>query len=272
MLMPASAKATALAALLILGGCADSRSQSVQSDLTIYLDGDMLAKGGVVFVHPLPVSQERWNGIRAEDNRTLPPPDDLKPIAEGGKRFTTTVTGQAVHLQFLYPEGERRYTFRFRPVPGSAEVEGGGAVSTRLLSIGGIDSDTGKGQTMEFGFIGLHDVGDQTIQVARKGADHYVARALVSAIEHPQPGEKEHPNCAMKSAIALCGYDAEQWSRLAARWEQNRQESEWDRRAYPLFNACHRDAERQGRTGGLCILKSVKGADPIVYEYRDKDR
>ena len=100
-------------------------------------------------------------------------------------------------------------------------------------------------------------------------ADRYVARSLVGVIEHPRPNEKEEPSCAMTSAIALCGYDAEQWSRLAIRWEQSRREDEWERRAYLVFDACHRDAERQGRTGGLCILKSVKGEDRIVYEYRD---
>ncbi|KRE17451.1 hypothetical protein ASE63_13450 [Bosea sp. Root381] len=264
--VPAFVRITIAAASLTLAACSEAGTQNIQSDLTIFVGGDMLAKGGVVFIHPLPVSEERWREIREAENRTLQPPEGLAPIADDGKRLTTTITGQAVHVQFLYPRGERRYMFRFRPVPEAGDAA---AVGTRLLTVGGIDSATGLGPAMAFGFVGLHDVGDQTIQVARGDTDHFIARALVGAVGgYGQPLEK--PSCEMGSAVAVCGYDEAQWARIAQRWEEEHRKGEWERRRFKALDACYRGAERQGRTGGHCHLQGSDGEEPIVYEYRDK--
>lgn len=269
--MPIHARAALLAVALCSSACSEAAPDKIQSDLTIFIGGDLLAKGGVVFIHPIPVPEERWRMIVAEENRTLPPPDGLKPIAEGGKRLTATIESQAGHVQFLYPQGEGKYTFRFRPQP-DADEELKKNTGTTLLSIGGVDMNSGLGSQMRFGFAGLPDSGRQIIQVARKGTDQLTGRALVVAVEQPQPQPEETPSCVTRSATSVCGYDASQWRRIAARWEKGRIEGEWEQRRFKALDACYRGAEARGRSGGHCDLKSTEGADPIVYEYRDRQR
>lgn len=271
MTMPISARAALLAVALCSSACSEAAPDKTQSDLTIFIGGDLLAKGGVVFIHPIPVPEERWRMIVAEENRTLPPPDGLKPIAEGGKRLTATIESQASHVQFLYPQGDGKYTFRFRPMP-DADEELKKNTGTGLLSIGGVDMDSGLGSEMRFGFTGLPDSGRQIVQVARKGTDGLTGRALVVAVEQPQPEPEETPGCVTRSATSVCGYDAAQWRRIAARWEKGRIEGEWEQRRFQALNACYRGAEAKGRSGGHCDLKSSEGADPIIYEYRDRQR
>lgn len=271
MTMPIHAKAALLAVALCSSACSEAAPDKTQSDLTIFVGGDLLAKGGVVFIHPIPVPEERWRSIVAEENRTLPPPDGLKPIAEGGKRLTVTIESQASHVQFLYPQGDRKYTFRFRSHPDADEALKKDT-GTGLLSIGGVDMNTGLGSEMRFGFTGMPDSGRQIIQVGRKGTDQLTARALVVAVEQPQPEPEETPSCVTRSATSVCGYDAGQWRRIAERWEKGRIESEWEQRRFKALDACHRGAEWKGRVGGQCDLKSAEGADPIIYEYRDRQR
>ncbi|WP_439498797.1 hypothetical protein [Bosea sp. (in: a-proteobacteria)] len=271
MTLPMPAKAALLAVALCSSACTEAAADKTQSDLTIFIGGDLLAKGGVVFIHPIPVPEERWGMIVAEENRTLPPPDGLKPIAEGGKRLTVTIESQASHVQFLYPQGEGKYTFRFRPMP-DADEELKKNTGTGLLTIGGVNMEDGLGSAMRFGFTGLRDSGRQIMQVGRKGTDGLIGRTLVAAIEHPQPELEETPDCMTRSATSTCGYDAAQWRRIAARWEKQRIASEWEQRRFKALDACYRGAEWKGRSGGHCDLKSTEGADPIIYEYRDRQR
>lgn len=268
-----SAKAALLAVGLFSGACSEAAPDKIQSDLTIFIGGDLLEKGGIVFVHPIPVSEERWRLIVAEENRTLPPPDGLKPIAETGKRLTVTIESQASHVQFLYPQGHGTYTFRLRPRPDAdADAELKKETGTRLLSNGGVDMDSGLGSEMRFGFTGLPDSGRQIIQVARKGTEPATGRALVAVIEYPQPEREETPTCVGRSATSVCGYDASQWRPIAMRWERQRIEGEWEQRRFQALNVCYRRAETESRGSGSCELKSADGADPIIYEYRANPR
>lgn len=254
---------------LLIASCSDSGSQTVEADITLFVSGDLLEKGGVAFVDPLPVGEAEWAEIVAEQNRSLPPPGDLKPIAPGGKRITATLTSPASHVQFLYPEGRRKYTFRFRPDP-SADPAKVAAVGSRVLTIGGIDGETGLGPAAEIGFVGRHTSGRQIIQVATPGTEPVEGRALIGAIEHPAPEPPETPTCTMQSALAICGYDAGQWERIERRWRTNHKNSLWEQRRWTALNACYRDAERRGRTGGHCHQLTPDGEDPIRFEHRER--
>ncbi len=242
-------------------GCAESAPEPAQSDLTIYVSGDLLAHGGVVTVNPLPVPPERWAQVSVAENTSFPPPADLKPIAADGKRMTVTADLPYSDVQFLYPAG-RKYTFRLRPAPDQpAAAEGRG---TRLLSVGGVDMDSGMGPTMAYGFTDLATSGDQTIQVAAPDTDELSARALVGVVvlgTRPPPMQ-----CVTRSATSVCAPRDAVWPDVVAAWEKAKGESVSEQKRHVALRKCYDTPPGRGQTQG-CELVSPPGADP-VYEYR----
>lgn len=244
-------------------GCADSAPELAQSDLTIFVSGDLLAQGGVVTVNPLPVPPERWAQVQAAENTTLPPPADLKPIATDGKRMTVTADRRYSDVQFLYPAG-RKYTFRLRPAPDQpVSAEGRG---TQLLSVGGVDMETGQGQKMTFGFTDMATSGDQTIQVAAPDTDELSARALVGVVV--LGGTRPPMQCTTRSATSVCAPPDAAWPDVAARWEKAKAESIYEAKRHVALRKCYDTPPGRGQTQG-CELVSKPGEDP-VYEYKPR--
>lgn len=242
-------------------GCAESASEPAQSDLTIYVAGDLLAHGGVVVVNPLPVAPERWAQVSAAENVSLPPPADLKPIATDGKRMTVTADRQFSDVQFFYPAG-REYTFRLRPAPDQRVTpEGRG---TQLLSVGGVDMTTGQGAKMAYGFTDMDTSGDQTIHVAAPDTDELSARALVGVVVL---GMRTPPmQCVTRSATSVCTPTDAAWPDVTARWETGKAESIYEQKRHVALRKCYDTPPGRGQTQG-CELVSPPGADP-VYEYK----
>lgn len=247
-------RAVPLVFLISVCGCSQAGSADVRSDLTIYLSGELLALGGVVFVNPIPVPRERWEQVAAADNMTLPPPADLKPIASDGKRMTVTADQRVTNVQLP----GSTYTFRFRPVPGQT-AEGRGA---SVLSIGGVDAQTGLGLKMKYGFTGLSTSGDQILQVHAPGLDELSARALVGVVD----GADTPMRCTTRSATSVCAPTDEVWPQIVMAWNKARVESVFERKRQDALRKCY-DASPARGAGHSCDLVSKPGEDP-VYEYR----
>ncbi|MGU3494447.1 hypothetical protein ACLBXM_10435 [Xanthobacteraceae bacterium A53D] len=247
-------------AAALCGGASAASGKKVESDLTIYVAGDLLRKGGVVSVNPLPVPRAEWEKIQAADNSPLPVPDKLKPIAEGGKRMSVVASGQYSHIQFFYPD-DVTYTFRFRPHPEQAqEAKGQG---TRPLTIGGVNSDTGLGPEMEVGFKGRATSGDQTIQVIAPDTDELSARSLMGVVELMP--NRPPLTCQTQSATAVCVVEPASWPKVAADWEKSRLEGIEERKHHAARTKCY---DRAPSGNGSCVQTSAEGVEPIVYEFR----
>ncbi|WP_188582162.1 hypothetical protein [Azorhizobium oxalatiphilum] len=231
----------------------------VDSDLTIYVAGDLLRKGGVVSVQPLPVPRAEWDKINAADNAPVPPPEGLKPIGAGGKRMVVIASAQYSQIQFFYPE-DVTYTFRFRPHPEQKDEMR--VTGTRALSIGGVNSDTGLGPQMEYGFKGRATSGDQTIQLVAPDLDEHTARSLMAVVELMP--NRPPLACETRSATAVCAVEPATWPKVAADWEKSRLDGITERKHDAARRACY---DKAPAGNGSCVQVSADGAEP-VYEFR----
>lgn len=107
----------------------------VRADVSIYLEGALLERGGTVFVLPREVAAEAW-----ASSPDLPNParsdqrlDDRRPTGEGDRRLSVLASGQVSIVRFDYPVGGT-YDFRFLPALDSGVApEGLGSV---LVEVG----------------------------------------------------------------------------------------------------------------------------------------
>ncbi|MEI4482774.1 MULTISPECIES: hypothetical protein [unclassified Phyllobacterium] len=126
-----------LSAILLVSssnGHADN-AHLMKSDVTIYLDGLLLNRGGTVFVVPREIPVDEWEPQPDQPNpsRSDSRLDVRKPISERDRRLSVLAFGQVSIVRFDYPAGGS-YDFRFLPslesgIPpekqGSALVEAG---------------------------------------------------------------------------------------------------------------------------------------------------
>ncbi|MEP7452701.1 hypothetical protein [Phyllobacterium sp. SB3] len=121
--------------LLTITQIAEAQDNPIKSDVTIYLDGPLLNRGGTVFVVPREVPLDNWKPHPAQPNpaRQDSRLDVRKPILEHDRRLSVLAFGQVSIVRFDYPAGGS-YEFRFLPslesgVPpekqGSVLVEAG---------------------------------------------------------------------------------------------------------------------------------------------------
>ncbi len=249
--------------LLCLAGCEVKRTDTVKTDLTIYVSGELLERGGVVVVYPLPVSEQRWKVASTQQVNTVPPPVDLTPIASDGARVTVSLQEPFYQVQFLYPEGRDHFTFRFRSLPGTQTPER--ELTTQLLTVGGVDSETGLGETMHEGFVGLSTSGTQIIHVNTTGINERAARVLAGIDEDMN---RRTLTCQTQALVSACTFSKTDWPLVRQDWAKGRADLDKEYRRMDTLNKCYRNAESQGRTGGTCELKSAE-EDEAVYEYRD---
>lgn len=95
---------------------AEAQDNTVKSDVTIYLDGPLLNRGGTVFVVPREVQQDEWKPHPDQSNpaRNDPRLDIRKPITLQDRRLSALVFSQISIVRFDYPAGGS-YDFRFLP-------------------------------------------------------------------------------------------------------------------------------------------------------------
>jgi hypothetical protein len=247
---------------LCLQGCSET-TDSVVSDVTLYVSGELLERGGVVAVYPLPVSDARWKAVAAQQANTVPPPLDLTPIAATGRHFTAILTQPYHQVQFFYPEGSKHYAFRFRPLPGSHESEA--LLTTRAISIGGVHTGTGLGEEMTTGFVGLATSGSQVIHVNLARTTENAARVLGGMADEMNA---KPITCTVAAVISVCSFATADWPRIRANWSKGIQKLEKEQRGFVALNKCYREAESAGKSGGRCVLISDEAAEE-QYEYRD---
>lgn len=253
---------TMLAATIVIAmaGCGQSSSNGIEADVTIYVSGVLLERGGVVIVNPLPVSDVRWRELDVQSDPALQPPGNLPAIAPAGRRMVVSIDQPFSEIQFLYPQGRGKYTFRFRPRPGAGATD----LETRLLSIGGIDGDTGLGQAMPHGFTGMATSGDQTIQIIGPQTSERAARVLATLRDdtHAKP-----LTCDTRTAVSVCVYSASDWADVKKAWDTGTAALEKEYRRMETLNTCYREAERAAKGDGSCHLVSDESAE-AVYEFR----
>lgn len=246
---------------VFLAGCDGNSTDSVKTDVTIYVSGELLERGGVIVVYPLPVSEERWKSAIANHVNTLPPPSDLSPISRDGSRLTLSLTQPFYQVQFLYPEGRGNYVFHFRSLPDGKNAP---QFATRLITVGGIDEDTGYGEAMTDGFIGLPTSGMQIIQINTDGITERAARVLAGMREDINP---KPLLCETTSVTAKCTYSPVDWPVVRLDWQKGIEALDKEYRRMETLNKCYRTAESEGKTGGSCVQTSAD-SDEAVYEYR----
>lgn len=232
-------------------------------DVTIYLAGDLLQKGGVVTVYPLPVPEQRWRDAMTHQVNAIEPPTGLEAIASNGARVAAVLDKPFHQLQFLYPEGKGNFSFRFRPI--SAEATRYANVKNRLLDIGGTERSTGLGESMMHGFTGLPTSGLQNFQINIAASDETAARALISVVYY----EINPPalTCETRAVLAVCGYDDKTWPQVHIRWQSTIAAIAKEDRRMKALDACYRSAEAEGKSGGFCHQLSAD-SEEAVYEYR----
>lgn len=150
---------------------AEAQDNTLKSDVTIYLDGPLLNRGGTVFVVPREVPLNEWKPHSDQPN---PARDDSrldirKPITPQDTRLSALAFSQVSIVRFDYPAGGS-YDFRFLPslesgvLPekqGSVLVEAGNTYDyhpkTReemfvpvfqVLTILGPDANEGKSRSL----------------------------------------------------------------------------------------------------------------------------
>ncbi|QEI08331.1 hypothetical protein FXN63_22700 [Pigmentiphaga aceris] len=246
---------------MVLLGCKDSAAQKVQADVTIYLSGEIWARGGAVKVNPLPVSQARWREVLAADNVVIAPPGDLKPIAPDGKRMTVVVDKQYADVQFLYPEGRGNFTFRFKPHPD--EKIPAAERSVRILTIGGVDSNTNLGEEMKVGFKGMPTAGIQVFHIIAPDTNERSARVLAGVAD---PINGMAMTCAMRSATSVCTHDAQTWQTMVVQWEKEKIELDQEYRRMAALERCYDGAGLQ-RGKGTCE-PTVDSQGETTYTFR----
>lgn len=95
---------------------AGTQDASPRSDVTIYLDGLLLDRGGTVFVVPREVPLDDWKSASNQPNPALTDPrlDEREPLTAADRRLSATASGQVSVVRFDYPAGGS-YGFRFLP-------------------------------------------------------------------------------------------------------------------------------------------------------------
>jgi hypothetical protein len=247
---------------LCLQGCSET-SEKVVSDVTFFVSGELLERGGVVAVYPLPVSEARWKAAAAKQINVVPPPSDLTPIAATGRRYTAILSEPYHQVQFLYPEGHEHYAFHFRPLPGSSVPVA--QLTTRAITIGGVDADSGLGEEMTVGFVGLATSGSQLIHINLTRTSENAARVLDGIADEMNA---KPMTCSVAAVISVCSFATADWPAVRADWASGIKELEKGQRGYVALNKCYRDAESAGKLGGHCVLISDEAAEE-QYEYRD---
>jgi hypothetical protein len=249
--------------LCCVAGPTNLWAEEPQMDVTIYLGGDLLHKGGVVTVYPLPVPKQRWHEAVTQQVNSIAPPEGLEGIGSDGTRVATLLDKPFHQVQFLYPEGKGNFVFRFRPIP--AEAKRYADVKNRLLEIGGTDGSTGLGESMTNGFTGLATSGMQTFQINIAASDETAARAMISVAYY----EVNPPAlaCETKAVLAICGYDDTTWPQVQQRWQATIAAVAKEDRRMKALDACYRGAESVGKSGGFCHQLSAD-SEEAVYEYR----
>jgi len=247
---------------LALAGCSESAAENVQADLTIYLSGDLWEHGGVVHVNPIPVPEARWREVVASENVALAPPGDLRPIAPDGKRMTVTLDKQFGDVQFLYPAGRGKYTFRFRPHPGQAESPDRGA---RVLSIGGVQEDTGLGEEMAVGFTGMPTSGFQFFHIVAPDTNERSARVLSGLADRLKPKDV---SCTTRSATSVCTFADDSWPGIVKEWAKGKLELDQEYRRMDALKQCY-DGAGAMRGKGTCE-PTVDGQGETTYTFRRK--
>ena len=224
-------------------------------DLTIYVQGDLIARGGVVVVNPVPVPPERWRAAVAATGPGLPPPADLGPAPAGEARLTLAVESRYANVQFLFPEGTR-YTYRLRPHPGAGTPA---APNVQILEVAG-------DYELSVGFAGQQTSGDRTIRIPGPDTDERDARVL-AVLARDRSALRPPIACAAQPATQICTFPAADWPAIAERWRTERLALDRDYRRMERLDACQRAAEQAGRPRNRCELVSGENEEPR-YEYR----
>lgn len=148
----------------------------VKSDVTIYLDGPLLHRGGTVFVVPRAVSSDAWKISHDLPNpaRSDPRLYARKPLSDGDRRLSVTASGQISVVRFDYPD-EGTFNFRFVPAPESGVPPE--KQSSVLLSTG--NSYDYHPQTGKEMFVPQL----QIVAIAGPDADEGKSRALISQVK-----------------------------------------------------------------------------------------
>jgi hypothetical protein len=223
--------------------------QKATADLTIEIEGAILKHGGVVTVYPIKTPTAEWSAIAA------------------GSPATVRIAGRYAEIQLRYPEGGT-YTYRFRPI-GLAEA---GKHGTQVLSIIGTDGED-RGPRMKAGFTDAYSSGGRVIRVpplaeihgageaersnARWGiteghdapppADQRSARAFVMIARGATPIRLPPLTCQGGPNVQVCGFTAEQWPMLEARWWRAIAEQRIDRMRDRAVRRCHDSSWTSGR-------------------------
>jgi hypothetical protein len=131
---------TLISTLLILYSCNVEdekliKEKQMKSDVTIFLSGPLLMRGGTVFVVPREVSVDKWRRPSGLPNPALLDwrLDVNKPITSQDRRLSSSISAQISIVRFDFPTGGT-YEFRFLP-----SLESGVAPETqgsRLLESG----------------------------------------------------------------------------------------------------------------------------------------
>jgi hypothetical protein len=85
----------AVFAVLQVTHAVEAQGHAIKSDITIYLDGPLLDRGGTVFVVPREVPVDDWKTLPDQPNpaRTDPRLDIRKPITERDRRLSVLASG-----------------------------------------------------------------------------------------------------------------------------------------------------------------------------------
>jgi hypothetical protein len=245
-----------------VAGCTESApAEKTQTDLTIFLTGELWQRGGAVIVHPIPVPQARWRALVDTHNVALPLPADLPPIPPGGKRMSVVLDRQFGDVQFLYPEGRKNFTFRFRPHPDHADDAADRGV--RLLSIGGVDGETGMGEPMTSGFTAMPTSGTQIFHIVAPETNERAARVLAGLGDGSDTLE-----CAMTSATGVCVYPAAAWAGIAEQWATQKRKLDREYRRMEALDHCY-DSAGSKRDKGTCEgIQDAEGETTYTFRLR----
>jgi hypothetical protein len=105
-----------LAALMLEIPPVVAKGHKMKSDVTIYLDGTLLERGGTVFVVPREVPSELWVPQLEQPNpaRSDSRLDQRKPITAQDRRLSVKISDIVSIVRFDYPIGGN-FEFRFLP-------------------------------------------------------------------------------------------------------------------------------------------------------------
>lgn len=249
--------------VMVLPGCGQQTPTAVEADVTIYVSGALLERGGVVIVNPLPVSDAHWRQLDAARDSALPLPGNLPPIAPTGRRMIVSIDRQFSEIQFLHPQGHGKYNFRFRAM--SAPNVNAEELETRWLSIGGVDGETRLGEQMLHGFTGMPTSGFHAIQILNPQTSERAARVLATLREGADVKPLE---CETRAAVSVCTYAEADWPAIEVSWRTATAALEKEYRRMDALNACYRAAESAGKREGTCNLVSPE-SEEAIYEFRE---